>query len=77
MKEQFEKIHIEKYIRSNPPTNLVNLIHDLLSSEDNRIALAMKVSDDMKSAANLLSMSERSLYRKVEAPKDLVGEENN
>lgn len=66
MKTQFEKIQIAKYMRANPPSNIVDLIHDLLSSEDKRVRLALKLTDDTVGAASLLNMSKRSVFRKVE-----------
>lgn len=74
MRKQFEKIQIEKYVKANSSTSIIDMLHDVLSSESSRVNLAVKITDDMQSAANLLGISERTLYRKVGPPKDLIGE---
>jgi hypothetical protein len=76
IKTSYERIQLSQYLTANPPDNIIEFIHKILSDENERLKFAIKVAQDDDSAANMLNISLRTYYRKTKLLKEIKLKEN-
>jgi FixJ family two-component response regulator len=71
MKDQFLRIQVERQTKNLHPKQVVDLVYKLLSNENERVLFAKSIVDDKKTIADLLNISERTVYRRLDEIRGL------
>lgn len=65
MKREYLELTIKRILKDNKNIDVVSLIADLLTDDEERYRFAADMSDSMYQIANILGVSERTAYRNL------------
>ena len=66
IKRQYLELQVKMYLNRNRKLDLTSLVTGLLSSEQERVELAVKLSADTMQYCKILGCSERTAFRQME-----------